>query len=228
MTNILIVLTSQAEFGDSDKPTGFWLEELASPYYALLQAGHALTLCSPHGGLVPVDPISCEAQQMSNTSRRFLQDPEAMSQLADTLPLSDIDAADYDAVFYPGGHGPLWDLYEHAHSIGIIESMHAAGKPIAAVCHGPAALLQACADDGRPITAGRRVTAFSNSEERAVGLADQVPYLLEDELTRQGAVFCKAEDWSDHCVVDGNLITGQNPASSQSVAEALHAYLGSR
>ncbi|MBU1188019.1 MAG: type 1 glutamine amidotransferase domain-containing protein [Gammaproteobacteria bacterium] len=221
MADILIVLTSQAVFGDSDKPTGFWLEELATPYYTLLEAGHRLTLCSPLGGLAPVDPASCDDQQMTSNCQRFLQDAEAMQRLATTLPLSDIDPGDHDAVFYPGGHGPLWDLREHAHSIHIIESMHAAGKPVAAVCHGPAVLLNAGAEDGRPLTAGRRVTAFSNSEEQAVGLADQVPYLLEDALTHQGAVFCKAADWSDHCVVDGHLITGQNPASSGSVARAL-------
>lgn len=225
MANILIVITSQAQFGDSDRPTGFWLEELAAPYYALQEAGHHLTMSSPRGGQAPVDPASCSDDQMTDTAQRFLQDAEAMARLANTLPLSDIDPAAFDAVFFPGGHGPLWDLYEHAHAIAIIESMHAAGKPVAAVCHGPAVLLQARAEDGRPLTAGRRVTAFSNSEERAVGLDDQVPYLLEDELTRRGAVFCQADDWSDHCVVDGNLITGQNPASSRSVAEALHDYL---
>ncbi len=225
MASILIVLTSQAEFGDSDKPTGFWLEELAAPYYALSEAGHELTLCSPRGGLAPVDPASCEDAAMTPTSQRFLQDADAMAKLADTHALTDIEPEAYDAVFYPGGHGPMWDLYDHPHSINLIESMSAAGKPVAAVCHAPAVLLQACNDDGRPITAGRRVTGFSNSEERAVGLAEQVPYLLEDALTRQGAVFCKAADWSDHCVVDGNLITGQNPASSRSVAQALHDYL---
>jgi putative intracellular protease/amidase len=225
MARILIVITSQAQFGDSDQPTGFWLEELATPYYVMQQAGHELTLCSPLGGLVPVDPASCTDEQMTSIAQHFLQDAEAMSRLADTLPLSDIDAADYDAVFYPGGHGPLWDLHDHEHSISIIETMYAAGKPVASVCHGPAVLLQAKADDGRPLAAGRRITAFSNSEEHAVGLADQVPYLLEDELTRQGAVFCKADDWSDHCVVDGNLISGQNPASSASVAQAVLDYL---
>ncbi len=225
MANILIVLTSQAEFGASDRPTGFWLEELAAPYYVLLEARHQLTLCSPRGGLAPVDPASCEEPQMTPASTRFLRDAEAMARLADTVPLIDIDPAYYDAVFYPGGHGPLWDLYEHPQSIAIIEAMCASGKPVAAVCHGPAAWLQATRDDGKPITAGRRVTAFSNSEEQAVGLADQVPYLLENELIRQGAVYCKAADWSDHCVVDGNLISGQNPASSQSVAAALHALL---
>lgn len=225
MAEILVVVTSNAEFGDTDQPTGFWLEELAAPYYALLEAGHQLTLSSPLGGQAPIDPASCEEDQLTAKARRFLRDAEAMAQLADTQPLIDIEARDYDAVFYPGGHGPLWDLYDHAHSIALIEEMFADGKPVATVCHGAAVLLQARTDDGAPLVAGRRMTSFSNSEEQAVGLDQQVPYLLEDELTRLGAIYSKAEDWSDHCVVDGNLITGQNPASSASVAAALHAYL---
>jgi putative intracellular protease/amidase len=221
MHRVLIVITSQATFGDGERPTGFWLEELAAPWYRFEAAGCDVTLASPRGGLPPMDPESRDPEQMGVAAARLLGDAEALARLASTLPLADIDPDAHDAVFYPGGHGPLWDLVEHPHSIEIIERMHVLRRPLGAVCHGPAVLLHAHAEDGRPLVSGRQLTAFSNSEERAVGLAEAVPFLLEDALTARGAVFCKAEDWSDHCVVDGHLVTGQNPASSDSVADAV-------
>ncbi|WP_251865946.1 type 1 glutamine amidotransferase domain-containing protein [Achromobacter sp. Marseille-Q4962] len=218
---ILIVLTSHDKLGDTGRKTGFWLEELAAPYYALADAGAELTLASPAGGQPPLDPKSDAPQAQTDATRRFAADARAQDLLARTLRLAEARASDYDAVFYPGGHGPLWDLAEDPHSIALIETMLAAGKPVTAVCHAPGVLRRARTADGKPLVQGRRVTGFSNSEEAAVQLTDVVPFLVEDELTRLGAHYSRAPDWQPHVVCDGLLITGQNPASSEGVAQAL-------
>jgi putative intracellular protease/amidase len=222
---ILMVLTSHDRLGDTGKKTGFWLEEFAAPYYALKDAGADITLASPKGGQPPLDPKSDEPDSQTPATRRFREDREAQAALASTKRLADIRPEDYDAVFYPGGHGPLWDLAEDSHSISIIEKLHAAGKPVAAVCHGPAVLCKARGSDGAPLVRGRSVTGFSNSEEEAVGLTKIVPFLVESELTRLGARYSKAPDWQSYVVADGLLITGQNPASSDAVAHELLARL---
>ncbi len=218
---VLIVLTSHDRLGDSGEKTGFWLEEFASPYYRLKDAGVAVTLASPLGGQPPLDPKSHQADAQTGDTRRFDADPAAREDLANTAKLAAVNVADFDAVFYPGGHGPLWDLYADADSIALIEGFVAAGKPVAAVCHAPAVLLRARTPAGEPLVRGRRVTGFSNSEEAAVGLVEVVPYLLEDELKALGGQYQKAADWQPLAVVDGLLITGQNPASSEAVAKAL-------
>ena len=219
--NVLFVLTSHDSLGNSGEKTGFWLEEFASPYYQLKDAGIAITLASPQGGQPPLDPKSHAIDFQTDATRRFDNDEAAQAQLANTLKLTEVTAGEFDAVFYPGGHGPLWDLYADDLSIALIESFIAAQKPVAAVCHAPAVLLKAKATDGAPLVAGKKVTGFSNSEEAAVGLTTIVPYLLQDELSAQGGVYEKTEDWHPHVVSDGLLITGQNPASSTAVAEAL-------
>lgn len=221
MAQILMVLTSHDQLGDTGQATGFWLEEMAAPYYRFLEAGHGVTLASILGGQPPMDPESRQPDNLNQAGRRWLGDDAAQLQLATTTPLSDIQPEDFDAVFYPGGHGPLWDLAESPHSIGLIEALYAAGKPVAAVCHGPAVFRHAKTADGQPLVAGKQVTGFSNSEETAVGKQDIVPYLLEDELARLGARYCKGDDWSAFSVVDGHLITGQNPASSDGCADKL-------
>ncbi len=218
---ILMVLTSHDRLGDTEKKTGFWLEELASPYYAFVDAGYDVTLASPRGGKPPVDPKSDEAGAQTESTRRFTKDDAAKRALANTLPLSDVNGDDYDALFYPGGHGPLWDLADDARSAALIESMAAAGKTIAAVCHGPAVFRRARRADGKPFVSGKRVTGFTNSEEKAVQLTDVVPFLVEDELTRLGGVFQKGPDFAPFVQVDGLLVTGQNPASSAPAAEAV-------
>jgi putative intracellular protease/amidase len=221
MPKILMVLTSHDRLGDTGKPTGFWLEEFASPYYVLRDAGVDITLASPKGGAPPVDPKSDEPGSETPAMRRFRSDPEAQRALANTVRLATVKPDDYDAVFYPGGHGPLWDLAEDRDSIALIERVYAAGKPVAAVCHGPAVLRHARASDGTPLVRGKTVTGFTNTEEAAVGLTNVVPFLVEDALKSGGGRFSRAEDWASHAVVDGNLITGQNPASSEATAEAL-------
>jgi putative intracellular protease/amidase len=218
---VLIVLTSHDQLGESGEKTGFWLEEFASPFYRLKDAGAQITLASPLGGQPPLDPKSHAPEFQTDDTRRFDADPAAQAQLASTEVLSAVNTGDFDAVFYPGGHGPLWDLYDDQDSISIIESFIAAGKPVAAVCHAPAVLLQAKDSNGEPLVKGKKVTGFSNSEEAAVGLTEVVPYLLEDELTGKGGLYQKAEDWNPLAVVDGLIITGQNPASSAAVADAL-------
>lgn len=218
---ILIVLTSHDTLGDTGRKTGFWLEEFAAPYYAFVDAGAAVTLASPLGGQPPLDPKSDDPDAQTDATRRFRQDGDAQRRLAHTLRLADVQAADYDAVFYPGGHGPLWDLAEDAKSVGLIETMLAAGKPVAAVCHAPGVLRHAKTADGKPLVQGRQVTGFSNAEEAAVQLTDVVPFLVEDELTRLGGLYSSGPDWQPHVVSDGLLVTGQNPASSVGVAEAL-------
>ena len=197
------------------------MEEFASPYYHLKDAGVQITLASPGGGQPPLDPKSHEPDFQTNETRRFDADPSAQEELANTAKLADMNAADFDAVFYPGGHGPLWDLYSDRDSIALIEAFVAAGKPVATVCHAPAVLLNARDEHGEPLVKGKRVTGFSNSEEAAVELTDVVPYLLEDQLIAKGGVYQKADDWNPLAVVDGLIITGQNPASSEVVARAL-------
>ena len=218
---ILIILTSHDGLGDTGERTGFWLEEFAAPYFVLRDAGASLTLASPKGGQPPMDPNSDTAEARTEACERFWNDPQAQAALADTSPLSAIDPDDFDAVFYPGGHGPLWDLVSDHRSRAIIEAMGASRKPVAAVCHGPAVLLRARGDDDAPLISGRRVTGFSNEEEKAVGRDRVVPLSLEDELIRQGGTYSKQDLWHPHVVRDGTLITGQNPASSEGVARAL-------
>ena len=219
--NILMVLTSHAELGDTGVKTGFWLEELAAPYYVFKDAGADITLASPQGGRPPLDPKSDEPTAQTDATRRFKADPGAQAALADTHVLSEVRAASFDAVFYPGGHGPMWDLAEDTDSIGLIETMLAAGKPVAAVCHAPSALLKAKGADGQPIVRGKSVAGFSNTEEEASGLSEVVPFLVETMLTELGAHYSKAPDWRPHVVTDGLLVTGQNPASSGPAAKAL-------
>ena len=225
MSKVLMVLTSHDRLGDTGQKTGFWLEEFAAPYYILKDAGLDVTLASPKGGQPPLDPKSDDPASQTEAMRRFKADPEAQAALARTAKLSDISPNDYDAVFYPGGHGPLWDLSDDRHSIAFIEALYAAGKPVAAVCHGPAALRHAKARDGSPLVRGRSVTGFTNTEEAAVKLTDVVPFLVEDMLKENGGEFSRGADWQAYAVTDGNLITGQNPASSESTARALVAQL---
>jgi len=219
--NVLMVLTSHDDLGDSGEKTGFWLEEFAAPYYRLLDAGVNLTLASPAGGQPPVDPKSADSDAQTDATRRFNDDGRAKQKLANTVRLDEVDANHFDAVFYPGGHGPLWDLYQDPISIALIEYMYGQAKPVAAVCHAPAVLLNTKTQDGQPLVKDKQVTGFSNSEEAAVGLSEVVPYLLEDALKKNGGHYSKGEDWAPHVKVDGHLITGQNPASSEATAEAL-------
>ncbi|MCA1196522.1 type 1 glutamine amidotransferase domain-containing protein [Sphingomonas sp. R647] len=223
---ILMILTSHGQLGDTGKKTGFWLEEFAAPYYVLKDAGHDITLASPAGGQPPLDPKSDEPDAQTAATERFKQDAEAQAQLASTLQLADIDVAAFDGVFYPGGHGPLWDLAESRTSKELIEAALASGKPVGLVCHAPAVLKSVTAPDGAPIVKGRNVTGFTNAEEEAVGLTDIVPYLLEDKLRAQGAEFSNGSPFQPNIVSDGLVITGQNPASSEGTAHALLRALG--
>jgi len=226
--HILMVLTSHDKLGETGHKTGFWLEEFAAPYYVFKDAGAELTLASPAGGQPPLDPKSDEAGAQTDATRRFKADAAAQSALAHTVRLSGVRAADYAAVFYPGGHGPLWDLAEDAASTALIEAMTVAGKPVAAVCHAPGVLKHAHSADGQALVQGKNVTGFTNTEEKAARLTEVVPFLVEDMLTQQGGKFSKAADWQVHVVVDGLLITGQNPASSGPAAQALLDKLRSR
>jgi putative intracellular protease/amidase len=226
--NILMILTSHDKLGDTGKKTGFWLEEFAAPYYVFKDAGATLTLASPLGGQPPLDPTSDAPDAQTADTTRFKADPAAQAALASTLLLSAVRASDFDAVFYPGGHGPLWDLAEDRQSIALIEALMAAGKPVAAVCHAPAVLRHAKAADGSPLVQGRAVTGFSNSEERAAQLTEVVPFLVQDMLVEQGGRYSCGPDWQPHVLTDGLLITGQNPASSAPAARALLARLQSR
>lgn len=218
---VLIVLTSHDQLGATGQKTGFWLEEFVTPYYLLKDAGASITLASPLGGQPPLDPKSDEPDFQTDGTRRFANDGEAQDQLANTTKLANVNVEQFDAVFYPGGHGPLWDLYSDKNSIALIEGFIRSGKPVAAVCHAPAVLLNAKNKNGSPLVQGKNVTGFSNSEETAVGLAEIVPYLLEEQLSASGGFYKKARDWKPLAVTDGLLITGQNPASSAAVAEAL-------
>ncbi len=221
--NILMILTSHDQLGDTGKKTGFWLEEFAAPYYVFKDAGATVTLASPKGGQPPLDPKSDEADAQTEATKRFKADAESQQALANTTKLSEIDAGDYDAVFYPGGHGPLWDLAEDKTSIALIEATLAAGKPLGAVCHAPAIFRHTKAADGTPLVKGRTVTGFTNGEEEAVGLTDIVPFLVEDMLKQHGGDYQKGADWGEFVVEDGTLITGQNPASSEKAARRLMA-----
>ncbi|MGO4194159.1 type 1 glutamine amidotransferase domain-containing protein [Rhizobium sp. YAF28] len=218
---VLLVLTSHDQLGNTGKKTGFWLEELAAPYYAFKDAGAEMTLASPKGGQPPLDPKSDEPVFQTDLTRRFNADEAAKARLANTVRLDSVNQADYDTVFYPGGHGPMWDLAEDPNSIKLIESFIAAGKTIALVCHAPGVLHRVKNADGTPFVAGRKVTGFTNGEEEAVGLTKVVPFLVEDELLSLGAIFSKVKDWGVYTVTDGQLITGQNPASSGPAAHVL-------
>ena len=218
---VLMVLTSHDQLGDTGEKTGFWLEEFAAPYYHLLDAGAEITLASPAGGQPPLDPKSSAPDAQTAATERFNADVTAQAALAATVPLAGVQAGDFDGVFYPGGHGPLWDLAVDASSIALIQAFVAQGKPVAAVCHAPAVLVNVKTGAGEALVAGRQVTGFTNSEEAAVGLTDVVPFLLEDSLRQLGGDYSAADDWQPHAVVDGLLITGQNPASSELVAEHL-------
>jgi putative intracellular protease/amidase len=218
---ILMVLTSHDRLGDTGLKTGFWLEELAAPYYVFLDAGADVTLASPAGGRPPLDPKSADPAFQTDDTRRFEADAAAQGALASTLPLARVRVADYDAVFYPGGHGPLWDLAEDPASIALVEATFAAGRPLGLVCHAPGVLRRAKGTDGRPLVAGLKVTGFSDTEEAAVQLTDVVPFLVEDELVRLGGHYAKGADWAPFLQVDGRLVTGQNPASSAPAARRL-------
>lgn len=218
---IVMVLTSHDRLGDSGKKTGFWLEEFVAPYYVFKDAGVNVVLASPAGGKPPVDPKSSEPDAQSSDTERFHQDASAQQALANTQQLETIDSSQFDAVFFPGGHGPLWDLAENKHSIALIENLFANGKPVAAVCHAPGVLRHARKPDGTPLVAGKRVTGFTNSEEKAVGLLEVVPFLVEDELRSLGGNFERTDDRGVYAVTDGHLVTGQNPASSAVTAQEL-------
>jgi putative intracellular protease/amidase len=218
---ILIVLTSHDKLGDTGRKTGFWLEELAAPYYKFKDTGAEITLASPLGGQPPLDPKSNEPHFQTDDTRRFEVDIDAVSELSRTVRLAEVDPSDFDAVFYPGGHGPLWDLAEDPRSIAVIESFLAANKPVAMVCHAPGALRHVKTPEGRPLVEGKKVTGFANSEEEAVGLTDVVPFLVEDDLKANGGSYSKVSDWGSYTVQDGLLITGQNPNSSAEAAEVL-------
>jgi len=224
--NILMVLTSHDALGDTGEKTGFWLEEFAAPYYTFKDAGAQITLASPAGGQPPLDPKSALADFQTELTERFNQDPAAQQQLATTVRLDSVKADDFDGVFYPGGHGPLWDLTNSATSIALIEAFERSDKPISFVCHAPAVLRSVKAANGEPLIKGRRVTGFTNGEEAGVQLTEVVPFLIEDEFKALGGLYEKGPDWAPYIVEDGKLITGQNPASSEGVAKALLAQLG--
>lgn len=217
---ILMVITSHDQLGNTGRKTGFWLEEFAAPYYVFRDAGVDLTLASPKGGQPPLDPKSDLPENQTPAMTRFKNDPAAKKALANTAKLAEVKADDFDTVFYPGGHGPMWDLAEDPHSIALLESLYNSGKPIALVCHAPG-VLRHVTYNGKPLVEGKHVTGFTNGEEEEVQLTKVVPFLVEDELLRLGAVFEKVANWKPFSIVDGRLVTGQNPASSTSAAQAL-------
>lgn len=219
--NILMVLTSHDQLGDTGKKTGFWLEEFAAPYYVFKDAGASVTLASPKGGQPPLDPKSDAADAQTDATRRFKDDADAQAQLASTKRLSEVTIDGFDAVFFPGGHGPLWDLAEDADARRLIEAFAAADRPVGAVCHAPAVFRHTQGPDGKPLVSGRRVTGFTNTEEDGVGLTDVVPFLVEDMLKANGGTYEKGADWASFVLTDGKLVTGQNPASSEDAAKAL-------
>ncbi len=221
---VLMVLTSHDELGDTGKKTGFWAEEFAAPYYVLKDAGVDITLASPNGGQPPIDPKSTEDDAQTEATKRFNSDEELKEKLANTQRLENIDPSNYKGVFYPGGHGPLWDLAVNLESIALIEDFYTNMKPVALVCHAPAALANTRYHN-EPLVRGKEVTGFANSEEDAMGLTDVVPFLIEDKMNQLGANYSKGEDWSSYVRVDGKLITGQNPASSEEAAKALLRFL---
>ncbi|MEX1660756.1 type 1 glutamine amidotransferase domain-containing protein [Thioclava sp. 15-R06ZXC-3] len=223
---ILMVLTSHDQLGDTGKKTGFWLEEFAAPYYVFKDAGAEITLASPKGGQPPLDPSSDAEDAQTDDTRRFKADPEAQKHLANTLKLADVTAEGFDAIFYPGGHGPLWDLSENGDSKRLIEAFAAADQPIGAVCHAPAVFHHTLGHDGKPLVSGKRVTGFTNTEEEAVGLTKIVPFLVEDMLKSNGGTYEKGADWTSFVLRDGKLVTGQNPASSAAAAKQILELLG--
>ncbi|SFK94742.1 type 1 glutamine amidotransferase domain-containing protein [Pseudovibrio ascidiaceicola] len=224
--NVLMVLTSHDELGNTGEKTGFWLEEFAAPYYVFKDAGATITLASPAGGQPPLDPKSDLPDFQTAATDRFKADAAANEALANTVKLDSVSADAFDAVFYPGGHGPLWDLVDNTASISLIEQLYSAGKPVGVVCHASAALVNAKAADGSALVNGKKVTGFSNTEEDAVQLTDVVPLLVEDALQEKGAIYEKGADWGSFILEDGNLISGQNPASSEAAAKAILARLG--
>ena len=223
---ILMVLTSHAELGNTGEKTGFWVEEFAAPYYAFVDAGIEVTLASPNGGQPPIDPTSTLADFQTEATKRYDADSGAQTLMANTKVLSEVNSSDYDAVFYPGGHGPLWDLVDNIDSVSLIESFIKEQKPVAGVCHASAVFLNAKDADGNALVAGKKVTGFTNSEEAAVQLTDIVPFLVEDELIKKGGDYQKTDDWGVLALEDGLLITGQNPASSELAAKKLLTKLG--
>ncbi|MGZ2368162.1 type 1 glutamine amidotransferase domain-containing protein [Ancylomarina sp. YFZ004] len=219
--NILFVLTSHSQMGDTGHKTGFWVEEFANPYYTLVDAGVQITIATPKGGAAPIDPTSNLPQNATEDTERFNKDEAVQKMINETVALADINFEDYDAVFYPGGHGPLWDLAEDATSAKLIQDFDAANKPIAFVCHAPAALRHVKNAQGEFLVKGKKVTGFTNEEEEAVQLTNVVPFLVEDMLKENGGLYSRGKTWEAYAVQDGNLITGQNPASSALVAEIL-------
>jgi len=222
---VLFVLTSHDKLGDTGKKTGFWIEEFANPYYTLLDKGVNITVATPKGGKAPIDPTSDSEDAQTEDTKRFHDDADAQKVINNTKVLAEVDPSEYDAVFYPGGHGPLWDLSKDETSIKIIETFNAKHKPIGFVCHAPAALKNVKKENGEPLVKGKKVTGFTNTEEEAVQLTDVVPFLVEDMLKENGGIYSKVGDWEEYAIVDGNLITGQNPASSGLVAEKLFEML---
>ena len=222
---VLIVLTSHSELGNTGEKTGFWIEEFAAPYYVLSDAGATITIASPKGGQPPIDPKSAEPEAQTAATKRFDKDEKLQQELAQTKKLNEINSADFDAVFFPGGHGPMWDLTTDTQTIQLIQNFWSSKKPVAAVCHAPAVLLNVKDENGDALVKGKNVTGFTNTEEAAVHLTDVVPFLLEDELKNKGGHYTKKEDWASYVVKDGLLITGQNPASSEAAAKELIALL---
>ncbi|MCY0094835.1 type 1 glutamine amidotransferase domain-containing protein [Hoeflea ulvae] len=222
---ILMVLTSHDQLGDTGEKTGFWLEEFAAPYYVLKDAGADVVLASPKGGQPPIDPKSDTDDAQTDATRRFKGDPDAQQALAQTRKLSEVVADGFDAIFYPGGHGPLWDLATDADSKRLIEAFAGSDRPVGAVCHAPAVFQSTMGVDGKPLVSGKRVTGFTNTEEEAVGLTEVVPFLVEDMLKQNGGHYEKGDDWASFVLIDGKLVTGQNPASSEEAAKALLALL---
>jgi len=222
---ILMVLTSHDKLGDTGNKTGFWLEEFAAPYYVFKDAGAEITLASPKGGQPPLDPSSDADDAQTDATKRFKSDDAAQKELANTEVLSSVSADGFDAIFYPGGHGPLWDLAEDKASINLIESFAASDRPVGAVCHAPAVFKHTKGTDDKPLVSGKTVTGFTNTEEEAVGLTDVVPFLVEDMLKTNGGTYKKGDDWASFVVTDGKLITGQNPASSEEAAHKLLSLL---
>jgi putative intracellular protease/amidase len=221
MIKVLIVLTSHSELGNTGGKTGFWIEEFAAPYYVMADAGVKITIASPKGGQPPIDPKSEAADAQTPATKRFNEDADLKKTLAHTVKLSEVKQSDFDAVFYPGGHGPLWDLANDTTSIALIEDFYKQNKPVAFVCHSPAALVKVKAPNGEPLVKGKEITGFSNTEEEAVKLTDVVPFLLEDEIKKLGGKYTKGADWGSYVRRDGFLLTGQNPASSEGVAKLL-------
>jgi putative intracellular protease/amidase len=218
---VLMVLTSHSELGNTGQKTGFWMEEFAAPYYILKDAGIAITIASPKGGQPPIDPKSEEPDSQTDATRRYDKDKALQQLLANTKKLSEVSANDFDAVFYPGGHGPLWDLTNDAQSINLIKAFSSSKKPVVAVCHAPSVLLNVTDENGDPLVKGKKVTGFTDTEEAAVQLTNVVPFLLEDELKNKGGIYSKKEDWASYVIKDGLLITGQNPQSSAEAAKEL-------